>query len=78
MLREMLISFVFGVAVYVVTALLLGRERTNSLPGGAIGAFMFVQPWYIGILFGLLGHVVSVKVANRFSLFNRNQPGRGR
>lgn len=71
MFRAMIISFLFGVAVYVGTALLLGREKTNGLPGGAIGAFVFVQPWYIGIIFGLFGHVFSVIVANRWNLFDR-------
>lgn len=65
MLKSIVVSILFGIAVYIGTAILLGKEKANTLPGGAIGAWVFIQPWYIGVIFGLVGHLIAVAVAKK-------------
>jgi hypothetical protein len=60
-----LVAFLIGAAIYVATALLLGRERAAKLPGGAVCAAIFFSPLYISIPMGLLGHIAAVIVANK-------------
>lgn len=49
-----------GVVIFALTALSLGTEKTKSLPGGAIGAGIMLDPWYMGVLGGLSGHLLCV------------------
>ncbi len=66
MLEAAVTSFLFSGVVYVVTAIIcmvtLGKKPVvfNILPSGIVGACLFVEPWYIALIFGLIGHIVAV------------------
>lgn len=65
MAKSIVTSILFGIAIYIGTAIFLGKEKANRLPGGAIGALAFIQPWYIGAVFGLIGHFIAVAIAKK-------------
>ncbi len=63
MIEPALYGFVLGLGVYAVTALLLGTQKANHLPGGAIGGAILLSPWYITVPAAFVGHLIAVGIA---------------
>ncbi len=57
-------GILFGVAVYTGTATMLGTQKANRLPGGAIGAGFLLHPFYVSIPGALAGHLGCVVIAH--------------
>jgi hypothetical protein len=72
MLENFATAMLAGAIIYLVTRLSLG-DRANSLPGGAAAAGLMITPWWIGVIGGVLGHVIAVMAFKRVTLYRKNQ-----
>ena len=52
-------SFLLGLVIHLVTAMLLGK-KADGLPGGAFGVALMTKPWWLSMLAALAGHVCGV------------------
>ncbi len=62
MVAAALYGVLLGLAVYAGTAMLMGTQKANNLPGGAIGVAAFLSPWYVAMPAALVGHIIAVVV----------------
>jgi len=65
-----ILSFLGSILIYVGTALFLGKQKANGLPGGAFGCGLVISlamsaPFYIGPVVALIGHYISVFIAKK-------------
>ncbi len=56
MLQTIAFSFLQGVLVFALTAIILNKEKASKLPGGAILAAFIFSPWWIALVCALVGH----------------------
>ncbi len=63
-------SFLSGILIYLMTALLIGKTKANRLVGGAAAAGIVLSlsmsvPFYIGLVASLTGHYLALFIAKR-------------
>lgn len=63
-------SFLAGILIYLITAVLFGKEKAFKLAGGAAAAGIVLSltmsmPFYIGLAAALAGHYLSAFIAKR-------------
>lgn len=63
MVETALYGLFLGIGVYAGTAMLMGTQKANQLPGGAIGGVILLSPWYISVPAALVGHLIAVGFA---------------
>lgn len=63
MIETAIYGVLLGIGVYVGTAMLIGTQKANRLPGGgAIGGAILLSPWYVAMPAALVGHIIAVVV----------------
>jgi len=63
-------SFLAGISIYLITALLLGRNKANRLVGGTAAAGIILSlimsvPFYVGLAAALVGHYLTAFIAKQ-------------
>jgi hypothetical protein len=62
MIEAAVYGVLLGIGVYVGTAMLMGTQKANNMPGGAIAGAILLSPWYVAMPAALVGHIIAVVV----------------